>query len=190
MTTDQTIPARSSGGHRRTHCKQGHLLDEANSVPDYRGWRTCRTCKYARERMYDAGRKERGHRRQHVGAWKSHCKRGHQLEGDNLYLYRDGARACRACRKAYMRAHKKREQQARPPKTPRTHCKLGHPLEGGNLLLTSGGERRSRACHYAWNRAYKARRREKARLPLPFNAPVPERGPERALDSVTPDNYS
>ena len=149
-------------GRRWTHCKRGHLLDEANTLPDYRGWRRCRTCKYALEKVYRVRRRERGHRRQHVGPWKSHCKRGHPLEGDNLYLYPDGERACRTCRRTNMRAYKakQRQQQPRPPKTPRTHCKLGHPLEGDNLLLTSRGERRCRACHYAWNRAYKARRRQ------------------------------
>jgi hypothetical protein len=30
---------------------------------------------------------------------KTHCKRGHILEGDNLYKDKDGGRECRICRK-------------------------------------------------------------------------------------------
>ena len=32
-----------------------------------------------------------------VNAQKTHCKRGHPLEGENLYLYKDGRRDCRQC---------------------------------------------------------------------------------------------
>ena len=33
--------------------------------------------------------------------WKSHCLRGHPFTGDNIYLYPNGNRACRACRRHY-----------------------------------------------------------------------------------------
>lgn len=32
---------------------------------------------------------------------KTHCKRGHELAGDNLYVH-NGRRACRACRRQYV----------------------------------------------------------------------------------------
>ena len=32
---------------------------------------------------------------------KTHCKRGHPLSGDNLYLPPSGLRTCRACKRAY-----------------------------------------------------------------------------------------
>lgn len=36
---------------------------------------------------------------------KSHCKRGHKLDGDNLLVRSsDGARVCRACRRIRERA--------------------------------------------------------------------------------------
>src|SRR5688572_19778892 len=133
MTAEQAAPA--TGERRRTHCKHGHLLDEANTLPDYRGWRRCRTCKYALEKVYPVRRRERGHRRQPRDPWRTHCKQGHPLDGENLYVYPDDARECRTCRKAYMQAYKarQREQRAPTPKAPRTHCKLGHALEGDNL---------------------------------------------------------
>lgn len=33
-----------------------------------------------------------------------HCRRGHPLEGENLYMRPDGKRGCRACRRENMRA--------------------------------------------------------------------------------------
>ena len=41
-------------------------------------------------------------------ARKTHCPRGHALEGDNLYRYPDGRRSCQTCqraRKAALRAN-------------------------------------------------------------------------------------
>lgn len=35
---------------------------------------------------------------------QTHCKRGHELSGDNLYLYQ-GRRHCRACRRGWERGH-------------------------------------------------------------------------------------
>lgn len=32
-------------------------------------------------------------------ARKTHCKRGHLLSGDNLYVFPDGRRQCKACRR-------------------------------------------------------------------------------------------
>jgi hypothetical protein len=43
-------------------------------------------------------------------ATKTHCKRGHELAGDNLYVTRPGTRTCKACK-----AQKIREFEARNP---------------------------------------------------------------------------
>jgi len=32
-----------------------------------------------------------------LGGHRTHCKRGHPYSGDNLYVYPDGRRLCRAC---------------------------------------------------------------------------------------------
>lgn len=39
------------------------------------------------------------------GSKKSHCKRGHELSGDNLYVSPQGIRHCRACRADYSNQH-------------------------------------------------------------------------------------
>lgn len=39
-----------------------------------------------------------------LNAVKTHCKRGHPLSGENLYLYSDGRRSCQVCRRAYHNA--------------------------------------------------------------------------------------
>jgi hypothetical protein len=42
---------------------------------------------------------------------KTHCKRGHPLEGANLYIY-NGMRNCKACRRASVRASYYRKRAA------------------------------------------------------------------------------
>ena len=44
---------------------------------------------------------------------QTHCKRGHLLSGDNLYVYR-GFRCCKTCNRLKMRA-RKRAQDSIPP---------------------------------------------------------------------------
>ena len=44
---------------------------------------------------------------------KTHCKNGHPLAGDNLYLRPKGGRACRACRKAVDIRQRMKKKNAR-----------------------------------------------------------------------------
>ena len=116
-------------GHRReawnkgrlaTHCKRGHPLEGHNVIHERDGRRTCRPCKYALEREYRARRKAQGYPPRRQGRRKTHCKRGHLLEGGNVYITREGSRQCRACLKTYMRAYRaaKRREKAKqqPPR--------------------------------------------------------------------------
>lgn len=98
----------------------------------------------------------------------THCKRGHELSGNNLRIGNDGKRVCTVCE---MGRHRLRAgwpvelaftlppQQLgyRPPglaiggpkknKGPKTHCVNGHPLEGDNLyVVPSDGRRQCRTC--------------------------------------------
>lgn len=43
-----------------------------------------------------------------VNAAKTHCKRGHPLSGDNLYVRTNGNRTCRECHRTYMRERYRR----------------------------------------------------------------------------------
>lgn len=45
-----------------------------------------------------------------INARKTHCTRGHALEGANLYLRPKGGRTCRICRKASQRAWERRQR--------------------------------------------------------------------------------
>lgn len=44
---------------RKTHCKQGHPYDEANTVRNEKGHRTCRTCRNASSRAYQRSGRRR-----------------------------------------------------------------------------------------------------------------------------------
>jgi methylphosphotriester-DNA--protein-cysteine methyltransferase len=87
----------------KTHCKNGHLFDEANTlvVNADRGWRACRRCHAdkQRERRLAEGRP--------VGE-KTHCKHGHLFDEANTKL-RDAERGWRTCRRC--KADQKRKQR-------------------------------------------------------------------------------
>ncbi len=40
-----------------------------------------------------------------VNARKTHCPRGHEFTTENTYVYPDGRRECRECRRAYIREY-------------------------------------------------------------------------------------
>lgn len=48
---------------------------------------------------------------------KTHCKRGHPLEGENLNL-KDGFRVCRECQRIFNREHKRRKYGVTKPRGP------------------------------------------------------------------------
>jgi hypothetical protein len=70
-----------------THCPQGH---EYTSNPSGKH-RRCRECENAalRNARMDA---------------RTHCKNGHQLDGDNVLLCKNGTRKCRICDEARLAA--------------------------------------------------------------------------------------
>jgi len=43
---------------------------------------------------------------------KTHCRRGHPLEGDNVYVYPSGKRACRICHRAASNTRMKAKRAA------------------------------------------------------------------------------
>lgn len=56
----------------------------------------------------------------------THCRKGHEYAGDNLYARRDGTRDCRACQKERNAAWKKSHD---PAMAPRVSLHLGSPLD-------------------------------------------------------------
>lgn len=79
-------------------------------------------------------------------AQKTHCGKGHPLDGDNLYLAQ-GKRHCRQCRKENNQA-RLAARKTMPAPAERTHCPQGHPYEGDNLAI-EGGKRVCRTCRRA-----------------------------------------
>lgn len=47
-----------------------------------------------------------------INASKTHCQQGHPLYGDNLYLYPNGSRDCRVCRRERLRRSAARKAAA------------------------------------------------------------------------------
>jgi hypothetical protein len=46
---------------------------------------------------------------------KSHCYKGHILDGENLWLRKDGHRRCRTCKRDYQAAYRKTKKEKNIP---------------------------------------------------------------------------
>jgi hypothetical protein len=100
---------------------------------------------------------ENARRANHVRQPKTHCKRGHELVGDNLLYDKRGGRRCKACFYQWQRDNSWRLRRERPfdPNSDRllTHCKNGHEFTPENTIIWKNGGRRCRACNVAWRAA-------------------------------------
>jgi hypothetical protein len=84
----------------------------------------------------------------------THCKNGHELSGDNVYLGTRGRQRCRVCRNAWERG---RRALALPPGRPLpAACRHGHLMSGDNLRIERSGKRRCRACASLWTNRRRA----------------------------------
>lgn len=91
---------------------------------------------------------------------RTHCPQGHPYEGDNLYVYTSGARACKACiREAGRRHAEKRKAWRRANPFVRTICGNNlHPWPQF-MRVTPSGARECIECRRASRRRYKAKQR-------------------------------
>lgn len=80
----------------KTHCVRGHAFAENGRVRSD-GRRVCDLCEKDRYRRYKETVPGPSN------ALKTHCKRGHELAGDNLYIKPNGERQCRTCRREVVR---------------------------------------------------------------------------------------
>lgn len=95
---------------------------------------------------------------------KTHCERGHELNGDNL-RERNGKRWCHAChietggeaRRQRLAAERPEGWERRYWQAEKTHCPEGHPYAGDNLYISPTGARGCRTCRNARATAYKER---------------------------------
>jgi len=85
----------------RTHCDKGHEFTPDNTYRRRSGGRECATCTADRmRRKRQAAGKSPGPAA--INATKTHCIRGHALEGDNIRVA-NRRRVCRTCERERMR---------------------------------------------------------------------------------------
>ena len=103
---------------------------------------------------------------------KTHCKNGHAMSGDNLYVRKNKAgnivRHCRKCRHAAQTAY--RRGLGSKSWAERTHCSNGHLLTEANTYHPKGDTRRRvcRDCNKMWAKTRSDKRRAAG---LPAHAP-------------------
>lgn len=110
----------------------------------------------------------RGRSKAAENARKTHCPRGHPLEGDNLVDH-ELKRGYRTCKKCYTTQKRERDRMrssglgANPAvvNASKTHCPKGHPLVDGNLVAghLRAGKRRCRLCKTEQERTRRAKRK-------------------------------
>ena len=160
----------------KTHCFRGHSLeDESNirMVPSPSGeQRVCLACEKVRDERYRARREGRPIEVSRLPT--DRCKRGHLMEGENVYVHPDGKRrSCMACRALLFTEKGTYEEfemavgestgESRVPisRKLKTHCKNGHALEGDNIYIRSDGKGRGcNACRLAAVKRNQAANRE------------------------------
>jgi hypothetical protein len=96
------IPERSLLAHRVAYVltvgaiPEGFTLDHVRA----RGCTRRDCCNPAHlEMVTPAENKRRGNSPAAVNARKTHCKRGHELAGDNIYITKQGWRYCQTCQR-------------------------------------------------------------------------------------------
>ena len=116
----------------KTHCPRGHSYDEYGYTPPGKKGRSCIVCMRARQRIR-AGWPEhlafepkvRKGQRPVNADFKSarapkprtrvYCKRGHKLDGANVYISPSGNRQCALCKRAKRDEHAARARAAYHP---------------------------------------------------------------------------
>jgi hypothetical protein len=80
-----------------------------------------------------------------INSQLTHCKRGHELSGENVYVYPGlQKRRCKTCYDAWQ--HNRQENKVKHPKSAWTHCKRGHEYTPENTYVYRG-VRQCKACH-------------------------------------------
>ncbi len=101
-------------------------------------------------------------------ALKTHCKRGHELSGNNLIPDKLGRRMCQPCRK--IRDSEKKVAIKRNRNKEKTYCKHGHRFTVENTYIRKNQSRQCRACTNQRNKTVYAKlssdspEREKIRM--------------------------
>lgn len=95
---------------------------------------------------------------------RTHCIRGHELSGSNLYVYPGTTkRRCMACHRQWQMDKYRAQLRADPPK-PKTHCSNGHELTPDNVYTYLGFSNCKR-CHYINSAKYYKQKVAPLRVP-------------------------
>jgi hypothetical protein len=146
----------------KTHCKNGHPFDDANTIFTERG-RLCRACKSAVNLRYNKReRSKRGltWRPRNIRAdADTHCANGHPYEDGSFSVLKSGAKRCLIC---HRESEKQRQIRLNPKRgiahKDRTHCPQGHEYNVENTGYKNG-YRQCKACHRdRENARYRAKR--------------------------------
>lgn len=95
-------PTSETSRRLKGRCINGHDLTPDN----IRMEGTRRRCRHCEADRVDRRRKQRhaiNGEPTHPNAAKTHCKRGHPLSGENLYVQKSGARTCKECKRMKVR---------------------------------------------------------------------------------------
>lgn len=128
----------------RTCCNPDHL----EAVTSHENWR-------------------RGQAPNAISVRMGRCLSGrHLLVGENLYVFPNGVRRCRACHVESQQAASETKRlariasgESRGRRSDRTHCPQGHPYDAENTRVSAKGSRSCRTCNREAQRRYKERRR-------------------------------
>lgn len=86
---------------------------------------------------------------------QTHCCRGHELSGENLYIYPGTTK--RRCRKCYQEWAQRRAEMHKTPRPERTQCRNGHDVTKDENVYIYKSIRFCRACHEKNMQVYQER---------------------------------
>jgi len=106
----------------RTHCKNGHLLDEANKAKGKNGGWICRACRDASSKRY-LDRKRTENPPRPIGRPRgTHCLHGHPYDETNTRYDKKGYIYCQPCyeNRILNKAARRRLKATEPPTAPQS----------------------------------------------------------------------
>ena len=79
---------------------------------------------------------------------RTHCRAGHSISGDNLYVKPSGERCCRLCRRkaGRLQARKRAAGLTVSDQPLLTECKRGHRYDEANTYVDPQGRRHCKGC--------------------------------------------
>lgn len=142
-------------------CKAGHPYTPENTRTTGEG-RQCRLCdKIKAQARRDRLRGDKPKFRKDPALLKTHCFRGHELSGDNVYFYDSPWGQQRRCVECQRFREDERAASGKESLPRKTHCNKGHQLSGDNLFKLPNGYFGCKQCRSDRANEYNKRNRKK-----------------------------